>query len=92
MNILKEGDDVKQLITRLKFSLEEKDNYLNTWKSNSTFQTLSEAEDEMINRMEHNENLEFRIIKVSTDLELVASSKDVNFDADISTGQDGSVI
>ena len=90
--ILRESDDVKQLITRLKFSLEEFDNYMQTWKSNSTFQTQSEAEAEMIVRMEHNSELEFRIIKVTTDLELVVSSKDINLDTVISTGQDGSVI
>jgi len=42
--------------------------------------------------MEHNSELEFRIIKVETKTELVASSRDINFDTYIDADQDNQII
>ena len=73
--ILESGPNV--LFVPLQYSLEELDNYLHTWKSSGTFSSQSEAEDEMRSRVDFNPELKFRIIEITTETKLVATSEEI---------------
>ena len=71
-----EGPNV--LISPTRYSLEELDNYLQTWKTSGEFDSLGEAEEEMMKRVTFNPELKFRIIKIEpNETEVVATSEDI---------------
>jgi len=58
--------------------LEELDNYLRTWKTSGEYDSLPEAEEEMIKRVTFNPELKFRIIKIEpNETEVVSTSEDI---------------
>jgi len=76
ITLKEEGPNV--LISPTRYNLEELDNYLNTWKTSGEFNSLPEAEAEMINRVTVNPNLKFRIVKIEpNETEIVATSEDM---------------
>jgi len=76
VKLREEGPNV--LISPTRFSLEELDNYLNTWKTSGEYNSLPEAEAEMIKRVTFNPELKFRIIKIEpNETEVVSTSEDI---------------
>ena len=77
MTTLKE-DRANVLISPDRYSLEELDNYLNTWKTSGEFDDLISAEAEMIKRVNFNPELKFRIVLIKTnEQEVVMTSEDI---------------
>ncbi len=78
MTVTLKEENPNILISPTRFSLEELDNYLNTWKTSGEFDSLPEAEEEMIKRVTFNPELKFRIIKIEpNETEVVATSEDI---------------
>jgi len=81
VTLREEGPNV--LISPTRFSLEELDNYLQTWKTSGEYNSLPEAEEEMIKRVTFNPELKFRIIKIEPNqTEIVATSDEEIANAD----------
>jgi len=78
MTITLKEESPNVLISPTRYSLEELDNYLNTWKTSGEFDSLPEAEEEMMKRVTFNPELKFRIIKIEpNETEVVATSEDI---------------
>ena len=76
VTLKEEGPNV--LISPTRYSLEELDNYLLTWKTSGEFDNLTDAEQEMMKRVTFNPELKFRIIKIEpNETEVVATSEDI---------------
>lgn len=76
ITVKEQGPNV--LISPTRYSLEELDNYLQKWKTSGEFNSLPEAESEMINRITVNPELKFRIIAIyPNETEEVSNSADI---------------
>lgn len=76
VTLKEEGPNV--LISPTRYSLEEQDNYFKTWKTSGEFDSLPEAESEMIKRATFNPELKFRIVVIHpNETEVVMTSEDI---------------
>jgi len=88
VTLKEEGPNV--LISPTRYSLEELDNYLYKWKTSGEFDNLTDAEEEMMNRVRFNPELKFRIIKIEpNETEIVATSEEEIANADSLDDADG---
>lgn len=76
VTLKEEGPHV--LISGTRYLLDEYDNVLHTWKSNSEWNSLPEAELELIKLISFNPILKFRIMQVEpNEVKQVGSSEDI---------------
>ncbi len=78
MTVTLSEDGPNVLISPTRYSLEEFDNVLHVWKTSGEWNNLTDAEQEMQDRVDFNPQLKFRIIKIEpNETEVVATSEDI---------------
>ena len=76
ITLKEEGPNV--LISPTRYSLEEQDGYFKTWKTSGEFDSITEAEAEMIKRVTFNPELKFRIVVIHpNETEVIMTSEDM---------------